>query len=344
INGFEPATIALHGDDHAVHVHLPALRSAWDAIKDGFTDDGEDPPLDFTTAEGLVSVAIDFTAAGPIDVHVAATTAITVDGMIDGETVSLNLPASQGSVSLDQSGGLMDASVAVGALLASVAGELITKIIGDGCDDDDEEPDPVGPTEPCVPNELVGLFALDLPGLSLGAQMVDAAENIAVNNLMVGDTTTTVSLDGETVMTFDLNAALDRMVNLTVGLCGDTPQITVDPALTVSAMFAMAPVSATFPDLEGSWIEDDTLGIQFDGTTPTLSLDPLQVVSGTLVVTSASRPDLNHTITAGQCFQLSEPDDDEPTDPGADPLPPEEEEEEDEHLFSEMAVTTCETD
>jgi len=311
INGGAPVTISLHGDDHAVHIDLAQVLTSWDAIKDGFVDDEDGSfPFEFDTMSGLVAVTVDVTDGAPILVNVAATTDIAVVGKIDGDPVQVDLPPSELSVHLDEASNLIDIGGALAHLQAGVAGELITKIIGDGCDDDDDdEPLPPGEEpEPCVPNELTGAFAIDLAGLSAAAQLDDAQAHIAVTDLTMGGTSTTVTREGQTILNVDMNAALDWTVSLTLSLCGDAPQLAVDPALEVSAMFAMAPLSDTFPDLDGHWMEDDTLDISLTGDAPMVSFDPLQVVSGTLAMSSTSRPDLDQSITTGQCFQLTEDD------------------------------------
>ncbi|MBA3501839.1 MAG: hypothetical protein M4D80_23560 [Myxococcota bacterium] len=84
----------------------------------------------------------------------------------------------------------------------------------------------LGETKAHVPDDFEGTFDLDLPGLSAAAHFAEG-QPLAITNISLGARTTTLKIDGQTALSFDLNPNDGRKLDAQIS--GDT--LTVTPRL-----------------------------------------------------------------------------------------------------------------
>ena len=359
VNSHKPVMLAVHKAKLALSVNLAEAKAVWDLLSDNFTTDNA-PPFTINTLAGVISVGLEIPEAQQVRLFVANTSTVVVDATIEGAKLNLNLAPSEGSVLANQATKTITGTAALAALDVVVGGSLVSMVMGDGCDeffvedapvmpagegDGDEFPEGPMPEEDCEPTELDGEFAFALAGFTGTVELQDAQQSLNITGLGFGPKTTTVSKDGKQIFGFDFNADAGRTVDASIALCGDTAQLTLTPSLTVSAAFSLAPLTTTYPDLKDSWIENETLSVTFDGTTPTLGFDPMKVLSGELRFESKSRPELNVTVATGQCFEMGSEDIPVPVPVDGEGAPreepPDEDGDDDDHPFSELKAGSC---
>jgi len=181
-------------------------------------------------------------------------------------------------------------------------------------------------------------------------------EAITVTNMGLGDTTTTVSRDGDTLIGVDLNAAQGRVMDLTVTSEENAMNFQVDPALVLSLAFSLAGADGMFEGAP-SWLHDEVISVSLDGADrPEVRLDfgdeeadeegGFSVVAGTLTLSSTSLEE-DVVVEAGMCVVGAEGEEDDDMDREGMPGPRDgddwdEEDEEDSHIFSEIQAGSCE--
>jgi hypothetical protein len=358
INSHEPLTLKVHQNKLAVELDLAEIKAVWELIADNFSAD-EEPPFSINQLQGIVSFGLENPGTQQVRGYIANTTALTVDAVIEGESISVSIAPSEGSITLDQIAKTITGALTVGAIDINAGGKLVTMLMGDGCDSDEEPMDrfeseesgmPERQAEACEPTELKGQFAIAIAGITGAIELTDSNQNIVLKGMGLGDQTTRITMDGQELLSVDINAELGRMLDASISICGNAPQLTVNPGLHAALKFAMSPLKSTFPELEGTWMENETLSIVFEGDAPTLGMDPFGVISGQLRMESESRPELNVTVAAGQCIGssgsgvvVSEPwADGEPGNEHDGEDNSEFHEEDDDHPFAGMETTSCE--
>jgi len=159
-----------------------------------------------------------------------------------------------------------------------------------------------------------GTWKLDWKGLSFTATARDGDDSIRIDNIGLGDDTSTIVLDDTQLLGVDLNADDGRRLGLTLTADpdGGLPIATFDPGMDLVVDVYLKPL-ADAGDFVDSWLMDDTYQVSIDGDSPqTQSIAPdldtgapgaLRVARGTLTIADDSAAVV---VPAGQCL-LADP-------------------------------------
>lgn len=160
----------------------------------------------------------------------------------------------------------------------------------------------VGATTLHVP-DAEDSFDLDLPGASFAAHAV-AGGALQIDNISLGDRTTTVSKNGAVGLAIDLNPTAGRSLDATITSANGAETLAVSPKLDVR----IATNHAVLGDEMGTY---DVTGVLLDGSLRSSDAsDQIEVVSGSFSI--ATNPaSFGFTATAGQCVsgeEISDPE------------------------------------
>ena len=179
----------------------------------------------------------------------------------------------------------------------------------------------LGRTQLSMPNQMgddsslaAGTWSIDWRGLSFTATAQDGADEIVIDNIGLGDDTSTIKLDGTQLVGIDLNPADGRRAKLTLrpDPAGGLPIATFEPGLEVLIDVFLQPL-ADAGDLIDPWLLDDSYRIALSGDRPaTQSIAPdelsgtpgaLRIARGQLAIESQTA---SVTVSTGQCL-LADP-------------------------------------
>ncbi|QDG54145.1 hypothetical protein FIV42_26405 [Persicimonas caeni] len=150
-----------------------------------------------------------------------------------------------------------------------------------------------------------------LAGASLAATYAVGQERIDVQNAGLGDTTSTLDIDGKRVTTLDLNRDHGRHFDFSIVAGQNGTEFSVSPAFDLELMLKFAQVQDKLDGLD-DWMLDELLRVTLDGAAaPAVRIGDsgVEVLDGYLTISSAAA-NLTHAVSAGQC--LLPPQDDEP--------------------------------
>jgi hypothetical protein len=205
------------------------------------------------------------------------------------------------------------------------------------------------------PKQYTGDVDLLVAGLSGKLTYTANSDTLAFTNLGLGNQTSTLKHNGNTLLAVDVNADHGRQFDVTAAANDDDgATIEISPTLDLSMMFDFSHVADQLDDLP-KFMLGDTVRVWFEGQTPTLSVESGQVrmVSGSLHMSSSAMPEANVDVAEGMCMVSTEEQPTasdsfaaEPTtgEPGAELVaPPATEEGEAGHeLLGEIEVGICE--
>lgn len=275
----EPLTIELRKQSIALVVDLAEAKAA---LRHLAKVTGEDLQLP-SVMEGRIAVSL--TVNGPKDVTLAAAIRSTV-------RVEAKL----------EDGADVKFSTAKKDPLWSVRAQAIQRRLTLDVD--------VGVTTLSIPWRYVGAegtgsgqLEVDWKGWSASVVLEEGQSSLRLTNLGIGDGRSTISLDGEELLSLELNPSSGRRFALEIdGVPGELPMFSIDPEFDLIVGVHLAPLAARGEPVE-SYLMDETYRITFNGTSPTAQPvpDALRIHSGTLTIssTAASAPVV---VTAGQCL------------------------------------------
>jgi hypothetical protein len=197
----------------------------------------------------------------------------------------------------------------------------------------DEEYDADGNLLPA--NSYTGTIELLLAGLQGSLAYSGNTDKLLFQGLGLGDTSSFLKHNGQTVFQLDLNPDSGRHFDLTWEKGIEHPKLTFSPTFDLSFVTKLQLLADQIEDIPSQWL-DNVYHFWFEGADPALEVQDSQVkvVNGTLHLDTSAEPDANISITAGMC--LTDGDDDiAPTappvddaapapEPGTDPVPEEE--------------------
>jgi hypothetical protein len=157
-----------------------------------------------------------------------------------------------------------------------------------------------------VPDDEDGPIDLDLPGASFAAH-AGAGASLQIDNISLGDRTTTLSVNGVVGLAIDLNPTAGRKLDATITSANGTDTISVSPKLDLR----MSTNHTVLGDEMGAY---DVTGVLLDGKLRASDAsDQIEVVSGTFSI--ATNPaSFGFTAAAGQCVLGEETTDPETFD------------------------------
>ena len=175
----------------------------------------------------------------------------------------------------------------------------------------------LGRTQLSMPNSMndetslaTGTWAIDWRGLSFTATAQDGADEIVIDNIGLGDDTSTISLDDTRLVGVDLNPADGRRAKLTLrpDPAGGLPIATFEPGLELLIDVFLQPL-ADAGDLVDPWLLDDSYRIALTGDAPATQSIAADEVSGTPGALRVARGQLaiesdtaSVTVATGQCL------------------------------------------
>lgn len=294
----EPVTIELRRDSLAVAVDLAEAKEAVVHLAEVVGKTLELPSV----MEGVFALSLTRHAPRDVTIAVVVRRAIRVEGTLDGAPVAF--------------------STSERDPLASLRADAVTHRLTAVLD--------VGPTTAAVPWTEVdstslasGTLAIDWKGLSGTAVLEEGARQLRLTGLGLGEGTSTVRLDGETLLAVDLNPASGRRFDLTIaaGATGH-PIFALRPEIDLTVGVHLAPLAAAGDAVE-SYLLDETYRIAFTGDPQAQPVDAdpatgfpggLKVLAGRLSIESTAAPS-PVVVSAGACLVG-----DDPVEPGEHPL------------------------
>lgn len=354
---FEPVVFELHQERLAVTADLDQLTSSIEALGEDLEGleslEGrvqfelvKNAPLDYSARYNVlddVKVVVTDDAGNRLQVSVGASTP-TLEGRIDGNAKTVSASYGLGPVRVsgplalfaDMFEGSEESS---DSLDVGSTGEALVA------------PEPVPAPEPA--KVYTGMIEAVLGGLDGTFTYDGVADAFSLTNLGLGDESTTLKHDGNTLLALDVNQGAGRHFDLTVHDTASGLELTFSPTLDVSLALGFQHIADQVEVPEA--LMNDTLRFFFDGQNPSIRGrdNGLEVTSGTLHLTSSAHPEYDVTVSAGRCLLGGEEETaevsaaplagDVAVEPvPVDPVPVEPVESEDEHLFSVFEVGACE--
>lgn len=191
-------------------------------------------------------------------------------------------------------------------------------------------------------------IALHLGGASFDADYAVGDERVDVHNVGLGNTTSTLDIDGKRVASIDLNKNHGRHLAFSLVSGEHGMELSVSPAFDLELMLAFAQVQDKLDGLD-DWVLDDLLRVTLDGAAnPAVRIGDsgVEVLDGQLSISSTAAG-VSHQVSAGQCLLPPEGDAPEPvsgtgsgsSDGSGTPVP--EDDSTSIHPFEEFAVGAC---
>ena len=223
----------------------------------------------------------------------------------------------------------------------------------DGPPGDDDEPwrEPPGMMEDdCGDDEesedLEGTIALSLSGISAAGTFssADEGESVQITGIGLGNDTTWLKYNEETILSVDLNANDGRLFDLGFTVDEDeNATLEFTPVLDLVIGMNMASVAEELEPAD--WMIEETLTLNFSGAdTPSITAladsegDAMRVDSGVLTLSAASMPDKTLVVEAGMCMVSLDDDIASSEEMSFDEEP---EEEEPSHPLDELSAGQC---
>lgn len=334
IDNARPLSVTLSTASVAVEVDIAGVKAAAQALSGDLGSSMFGIFEDVTTAQGRIKVQMDRLGDQHYKATASITQAIHIAANLDGLDISFKLAASSVSLDMDGAARVLKMASKVGALdlvMPFAFGEL-----------DSLDPAPTTPAEPTV-------IAIHVGGASASATFTGEQDALTLSGISLGDTTSTVKINGQNVLTLDLNPDMGRAFDLTLrGIAAATDNFvtaTVTPGLHIKLLLAMQNAASLFDNGEiPAWGRNETLELRLDGApAPTVQFaNGFEIVEGRLSFSATSLP-APIVIEAGQCVGglISEDTISTPTDP-IDGAPIQEEPTNgDSHPFSSLSSVAC---
>jgi len=289
-NRENPATLELYSNHVGVVVNLGEIKLTLDAL-------GED-------TGSLVSLAgkLDFQLRKNAELDYSFLASVLEDVNVGvevnpGETVHYGVgrSAPTAELRLDGNARKVTGTLDVGPLTVDGPLNAFRDVF------DPEESDSLGNPvpRPIYQGALEGLLA----GLEGGVTLDGSTDTLTFDHLGLGDQTSTLKVDQNTLAALDLNAAAGRHFDLTLQKQATGTLATFTPTFDATLLLKFAPLASQIPDLAPALL-DDVVHLWFEGQNPSLLSgdDELRIVSGILHYTDAYDPSHDLHATAGSCL------------------------------------------
>lgn len=165
---------------------------------------------------------------------------------------------------------------------------------------DDEEYDEFG--QPLPAKTYTGMIDAVLGGLNGTLTYDGPSDMLTFTGLGLGDVSTTVKHDGNTLLSLDVNPEDGRRVDLGISSSDDGTELTFSPTLDVRLGLHFTHVQDQVSDIPAALL-DDTIRLWFEGSEPSVKVSDsaVQVVTGTMHLDSASEGS-GVSVDAGMCL------------------------------------------
>ncbi|MEZ4269875.1 MAG: hypothetical protein R3C68_00065 [Myxococcota bacterium] len=293
-NRVSPIHLELRQDEVAVEVDLDAGKNAIEYLITVLDESGDaELPEVF---EGRLRLALKFTGVDAFELSAAILSDIHVVADVEGKPINLQVAAANPLAFLHADA--IAATVSAGIDMAAIDLSLPYALVNDNADD-------------------TRILAMHIAGASFELDLDEASESIAFTNVGLGDTTTTLMLDSQTLFSLDLNSTTNRRFSVSVEPTETSAILTFTPMLDIDLVFGFEPIR---DDLEADndedvppFVFDDHLRLTFAGE-GSVSIEPFagqngdapggegfRLVTGTLDITSAQADHAIH-VEPGECL------------------------------------------
>jgi hypothetical protein len=239
------------------------------------------------------------------------TLAFSVAAGEPGQAVTGLLETSPDAFSMLMDGISNTISVAVDwkALDLSVPGSEFCSVETD-CGAAEGQPEVCTETSNCGAKEQNGNFRLHLDGVSAGTVLEDNATEIVIDNIGLGDATSSVNLNAEPLVEIDVNPSDNRRFSMQIQDTPDGALVTFEPKLDLRVATTLSNLSAKLQADLPEWLEDQIFDLTFGGPPRAQVLVPdncadanhyLEVVEGTLTMSSTALASPIE-VEAGMCL------------------------------------------
>lgn len=264
--------------------------------------------------DGVIELALVENAARDYSIELRVLEALHVLVADGDEQVSASLARSVPALSLRADGNeqRLTASVDLGTFQMQGPFALFAEMFGGEPESGDfvglPAPDGSGqlpePT-PAPEREYHGTLDIFLAGLSGTMSYVAGQDVLDITNLGLGDATSRIALDGNTLLGIDMNAAHGRRVNVVVEprAEGEGATVKVEPSFELAVELAFHNIADQIDDI-AEYLLDNTIRVAFEGDAPTLEMsdEAVRVASGTLALETTNAPADDVMVVAGQCL------------------------------------------
>ena len=266
----EVLTLQIHSDMMSVNIDLAKIRHLVEVFVD---------PEDFSlpaTMEGVFACEIRENAALKYSLRCGVVEAINVASDADQDPYELELAQADdmGLITIDGNAKSIVGALHLMALKVSIPWQVVVDMFydtegysewtcdpngegGEDCYDKWIEPEEVPTAE--------GSFIVSVPSITGALEYAAGDDTFRFTGMSLGESTTTVSVDSEPIIAFDLNPDDGRTMDMTFGKSGaDDMSIGLSPKLDAKVTFTWDKVSDVFEELP-SFLLNETLGIRFMG-------------------------------------------------------------------------------
>lgn len=141
-----------------------------------------------------------------------------------------------------------------------------------------------------------------LAGLEGSLTLDGKTDVLTFSHLGLGDASSTLKVDGNTLAQLDVNPTNGRHFDLNVKDTDAGTDLTFSPTFDASVLLNFAPLADQIADIAPD-LMNNTLHLWFDGENPSIeaSANQVKVLAGTLNYTSSYDPSANLSVAAGMC-------------------------------------------
>ena len=186
--------------------------------------------------------------------------AITINGSQDA-AVSISI-TEEVEVVLEDNGKTMTISIGESNSLLNLVAQPLLGLVSLGMDLNNV--DLSGPMSLLADETATGELFAHLAGIQFEIDLDDTAQSIAITNVGLGDSQSTVSHNDTTIVALDLNQNAGRSFNVQLDDVGEKMHLTLMPEFMLSADFNFQAVERMFDDVP-SFLLDETISIQARG-------------------------------------------------------------------------------
>jgi hypothetical protein len=300
VGGDNPADFRLYAAELAVDVDLGEVRDAAARLAQASDTDISGLP----TMRGRVALSLSELTDSHAVLALSIPSAISVRSSGDVEwALSLGVANPAARLELDGPARRLAGFVSVGAFDASLPtsalfGAEMT------CD----------PTGDCT-ERPAGRLSAHLAGLSGSTSLAGPTDDLELTGFGLGSDTSWLAVDGQRVISVDLNASSGRLVNMAIAALASGIEVTVTPGFDLRVALDMRHALAYLAEGAPDWLLDEDLAVVLGGAAAPklafLSLEGtsfVQVLEGALSLTSRMLG-LDLAADAGECLWVDDDSD-----------------------------------
>jgi len=162
----------------------------------------------------------------------------------------------------------------------------------------------------CGDKELQGNFNVHLGGLSFGTVVQDGVSELTISDIGLGDTTSSVHLNDDPLVTADINPKDGRRFTMQIQDTAEGALVSFEPKLDVQVAMALSNLSDSMKADLPDWLMDEVFNVTFGGGSKASMLVPdgctdaeyaFEVTEGTLSLSASSVSD-PVVVGAGMCL------------------------------------------